>query len=259
MVTNMKNRILICFLLLLIATVAVGCSINTFAAEIYETEPFHSDLVSMVDIPKSLTIPGKVCSVEYESYRVSELTGEKLVTLKVLDTEDGTITIGENREIMSISRVGRLDQIAGLVKNDEKQLKSIVEQGMGELLDFSIYNDFSISKWEWDGTIHLIWQVRKELLCNNKAELVIDDEGNILFFAKTNACPEELKSRFISESERDDVLLEALKIKYPDLHFSKISVESEMLSLYKSRRSLICDVRAVDEDGFAYYEVIVVT
>ena len=97
------------------------------------------------------------------------------------------------------------------------------------------------------------------MLCNNKAELVIDDEGNILFFAKTNACPEELKSRFISESERDDVLLEALKIKYPDLHFSKISVESEMLSLYKSRRSLICDVRAVDEDGFAYYEVIVVT
>ena len=88
---------------------------------------------------------------------------------------------------------------------------------------------------------------------------MLDHEGNITSFSKVDAYSDDLGYSFISNDERDKYIAKVLKERYKEIEFSEIRVTYEILSLYRTKKSLICGVSVVDSQGFSYVEVIVIS
>lgn len=235
-----------------------GCVQKKYRAELLVISEDIKNDNSIGSIPNSIECLGDRYSVEYDSHRFLESTGEKQVTCKVIGTENGKITIDEEGNIVGLKNIGNIGIELNLYMS-ETEIKQVVEKSMSELDDFSKYNSFSIGL-DIDNCLRLSWQVERSLPCAIKARMTIDLEGNIISFFRQNECPEYLNDRFVSIEERDNLLFDAVQSlrSKNDIKVASIEVREELLSLYKSKPALICHVESLDINGFSYLDIIAI-
>lgn len=209
----------------------------------------------------TITINGTEYNVRYTSSVKSVLTNELFDIYEVVDdTSDpgSTITVrattGEITSFTNITPYSDIADSSGLSMNElsDEDIKRLAEQALGETVDFSSYNTFSLIRpISTSSTYHLVWQVKKDMLCNNSIDIHINSEGTIKGFRKTDACPENLTTSFISTAERDRLLEEEIKKNMgrdsPD--GVTYEIESEILSLYNNSPAILYTV-SIHGDGF---------
>ena len=253
LITLMSVYLAICIALLNFS----GCSVKAYAPEIYESDSEISEFPAGEEPRSSVVVFGQKYDIAFSSYKISSYTNERIEKYHLIDNERGSISFDKDGDIVKLSFLGRISNDAFDLESTEDIRKSI-EAELDELADFSVYNDFSLTTWAIDGTLDMKWQVVRDLPCNISVHLVVKKGGEIVTFLKTNACPEHLTKQFISDQVRDELLLQESNSRHTDCSIESISIESEILSLYKGENALLCTVKSVDKDGWSYLDVVVI-
>ena len=171
----------------------------------------------------------------------------------------------ETDEIKSFSFYGTSPYTAiediGNLSDDE--LKTAVEDMLGDLADFSEYNSFSVRRPPdsvgYNTDIKLSWQVRRELPCSIGVDVVVSEDGLIKSFSKANSCPDDLSKSFLTEEERNKLIEKGVckEMGIKKLGNVTYKILSETLTCRKEKNALSYTVEIMDEQGFSH--VIVMT
>lgn len=240
-----------------------GCSSFAFNCEFVDdgNHFFERDPNDPAATRDTITINETEYKVRYTSTMKSEETNELLDYYEVVDDTFTSIavraTTGEVFYFNNITPYPEITDASGLSMNElsDEDIKRLVEQTLGETVDFSSYNTFRLTRPNSSASeYYLVWQVKKDILCNNSVSIYITSEGLIKSFNKTDACPENLTTSFISTAERDRLLEEEIKknMDRDSLDGVTYEIESEILSLYNNSPAVFYTVSIIDEDGFAY-------
>ncbi len=234
-----------------------GCAAQAYTAEIYESDVEINQFPVGVELKSSVCIFGHDYDIDWFYSKISTHTNERIDKYHVVGEEKSTVAFDKNGDIVEFSLLGHISSYI-FAFDSMYSLQMALEAELGDLADFSVYNDFSVEAQNDDGLIFITWQVVRDLPCDICVHLVVEIDGTIVSFSKTNACPDHLTKRFVTEKERDELLFKELRNKHSERNIESISIESEMLSLYKGEDALIYTVKSVDQDGFSYLDIVVI-
>ena len=133
--------------------------------------------------------------------------------------------------------------------------KETVEAMMGDLVDFTQYNVFKLKRPHSSNSYYrLVWQVRRELLCNIFVEVRITSGGLIMSFDKADDCPDDLTRSFVNASRRDELIRDKIKshLGVDSIEEVEYDIVSEVLGYYNNVPAVIYTLGVVDADGFAH-------
>jgi predicted translin family RNA/ssDNA-binding protein len=142
----------------------------------------------------------------------------------------------------------------------ESEIKNAVEKVLSPDIEFQKYNVFSLDRL-FDNSYMLSWQVKRDMLCNIRLDVWIDSDGVIYHLIKTDACPDSLKSSFIDDKIRDNLIWAKIRQQYksfPNGYFN-FSIESATLSEYKKNDAIIYSIKVTDSEGFVELIVMVIS
>ena len=258
---NIRKIIVVLSLLLagaLLLSSLAGCAVSGYAYEIAESDGMtDSGLSEKAGEITSIKINGRDFDVSYDSSKESVFNGERLDVYNV--GQNGKIIVNENGQIRLISGFSPFPGIGDVASLSEDEIKTRIENAIGQSADFSRFNKFSTSVSE-DGSATLVWGLERGILRNVRIEVTVGSDGEITYFSSTDACPEDLQTLSIGNDERDEYLMKCLTEKYGSVSFAKINIVSEVLTLYKSKPAILYVVTGTDSQGFAgYTEPIVIT
>lgn len=249
--------------ILLLSTILVlactGCAnTNVYAAEIVGNSSFEKDVdISTAVIDRTISIGDSAYDVKWSKSVQSELTDELYDIYEVVDSPDefmpGKIKLNaKTGEVVRFSHINPFPDIENIDNLSDGELKSAVEQLIGDMVDFSQYNVFEVSRPTSSASeYNLWWQVKRDLLCNIALEIVISKDGAIETFSKTDACPGNLSRSFVSESERNKLLEDEIcgYLGIKSLENVELEIISETLTYFHNESSVMYAVKIV-RDGF---------
>ena len=164
-------------------------------------------------------------------------------------------------EIVCFSGITPYSKIENIELLSDDELKVAVEQTIGDTVDFSVYNTFTVERYDSElNTYHLVWQLKREMLCNVKLDLYITAEGFIEKYSKTDSCPNSLTRSFVSNSERDTLLENSIceYLNISSIYEIEYEIQSETLSYYKGKSGIIYAVKIIS-DGFVQLIVLAIS
>lgn len=261
---NNANRIRqwFCFILCLLTIIAIctGCAAskttNVFRETQYYTEEYLQDQTL-----RSISIGNTEYSVQYQSSKRSSFD-LKMCHRYTVGSGDpcGTIWVDSAGNWTYFSLLYPFDPIMNIESLSDEEVKAAAETIMGDAVDFSVYNTFSINKIATG--YQLQWQIKRELPCNISLIVYLDSDGAIYSASKNNACPNDLSESFVSIEQRDALIFETLSSralqKGEEFAPAKIKVTTEMLSLYEGNRSILYTVGVTDANGYVSVYPIVI-
>lgn len=259
----MKNKFLqslfvlaLCLGMILSCT---SCAITAYACDIMEDELV--DIVSEKDTSKvhTIQIGHSTYDTQYISSKQSSLTNEifNIYGIKEESSELVRSRIRINSQsgaVVGFSNINPYPQIEKIDDIADEKIKEIVEAMMSDLVDFSQYNEFELKRpHSSNSTYYLVWQVKQELLCNNKVEIYISSDGFIKNFDKTDACPTDLTKSFVTTNTRDNLLEDKIceYLGVETIDGIQYEIQSETLSYYNGSNAIIYVVKVADDDGFS--------
>lgn len=234
-----------------------GCYVRSYAAEYYESQSDNHLQINEGQAVKDVSICKRVFKLSYDHSNISELTAERIDHYNVEDCDNGVIKIDNNGKVISAKNIGVIEHVENIKGLSDIEIKQAVEDLMNTDIDFANYNDFSIVKN--DIGYYLKWFLRKEYVCNSNAQIITDNEGNIIYFSILDAYSDRMTGIDITNEQKMDYINDLLKRKYGETDLSNITIIDECLSLYNSKDSLICTVTFNDQSGFSYQELIVIS
>ncbi len=256
---NLRNSIEILLLSAILVLTCTGCaSTNAYAAEIISNSSFEKDVDSDIEAAnRTITIGNSAYDVKWSQSVRSELTDDLYDIYEVIDSPDkfmpGKIKLDpKTGEVVLFSQINPYPSIKNIDDLSDNELKSAVEQLMGDSVDFSQYNVFKIYRpISADADYSLRWQVKRDILCNIGLKIVISKDGAIKMFGKTDACPNDLSRSFVSESERNKLLEDKIRdhLDIKSLENVEYEILSETLTYYHNENSIMYVVKIMYE-GF---------
>lgn len=263
-----KNRIFLSLILaVMVAACCFGCTSTTYDCRVWDDE--IQEHVYLPDAERDTIIIGaKAFQVSYENstemidgtmchdYSVVlpdiDLPEDPLRQPEIILLDDGTL--------YSFSNIYPFEKIENVDSLTEEELRAAVEELLGDLIDSSIYNAFSVTD---DLGYNLLWSVNRDVPCNIYLRIAINEEGYIEKFAKGEFCAEDFSEPFLKESERDSLIMQALKERYaqkgaviePD-HFE---IYSEMLTCDGANNAMHYWVIVYNKQGFSEMLQVVLT
>lgn len=257
--------ILLCALLVCNCT---GCGTRVYAAQVVDDLSFETAVNNRKpdSSEKMITIGQSMYNAKMTASVKSELTNETYDVYETVNSSDELLRGKIKRdsktgEIKSFYGINPYPKINDIEKLSDDELKSTVEQLIGESVDFTEYNVFSVLRPNSSSfTYDLVWQVERDLLCNIKLEIVITEDGVIEGFFKTDACPDDLSQPFVTTRERNGLLESSIcdYLGIDSIDKIEYEIESETLSYYQGKSSIIYVVRTV-EDGFVQLIVLAIS
>lgn len=243
-----------------------GFTVKAYACEIIDANMLEVRSSNVSAESRVLTIGQSTYTLQYDSSVRSELNNEVFDKYDVTDESsepaNGWIKINaQTGEIAGFSNISPYPRIDGMEEMSDDEIKTAVERMAGELADFSQYNTFTVSRPNSSGSLYyLVWQVRRDIACNIKAEIYVTSDGVIESFSRTDACPEDMSGSFLSDEQRDRLLEEKI-CEY--LHVDQLGgltyeIESETLTYYRNEPAVIYQVSVI-EDGFVQSILLVVS
>lgn len=253
----------ICLGLILSCT---GCALTVYACEVIENGSLEVSTENIVADSQIIKVGPTTYNVKYDSSVKSILTDEVFDIYGVIDESSELIKSrikvnSQTGEVYSFSNITPYQDIINIGELSDDELKAIVEQMMGDWVDFSVYNTFTVSRPHSSNSMYyLVWQVKQELMCNIKLEIYITFDGAIKSFHKTEACPSSLTKSFVTLNERDG-LLETKICEYlgvESLDGIVYEIQSETLSYYNNKSAILYSVKIID-DGFEQLIALVIS
>ncbi len=255
---DLRNSIEILLLSAIFVLTGTGCAgKDAYAAEIISNSSFEKDVDSDIETPdRTITIGNSAYDVKWSKSVRSELTDDLYDIYEVIDSPDkfmpGKIKLDpKTGEVVLFSQITPYPSIKNIEDLSDNELKSAVEQLMGDSVDFSQYNVFKIHRpTPANSDYSLSWQVKRDILCNIGIRIVIKD-GAIKMFGKTDACPNDLSRSFVSESERNKLLEDKIRdhLDIKSLENVEYEITSETLTYYHNKNSIVYVVEIMYE-GF---------
>ncbi len=258
--------------LLIILTICIlvlafgACGSDSYKCEVIRNnfEVLSEDSVS--EKKSTVSIGNISYDVQYDSSTISELNNETYDIYKVVDennnmTEKMIEINSRTNEIVCFSGITPYSKIENIELLSDYELKVAVEQTIGDTVDFSVYNTFTVERYDSElNTYHLVWQLKREMLCNVKLDLYITAEGFIEKYSKTDACPNSLTRSFVSNSERDTLLENSIceYLNISSIYEIEYEIQSETLSYYKGKSGIIYAVKIIS-DGFVQLIVLAIS
>ena len=262
---NLWNSIGIILLSAILVLTCTGCSgTKVYAAEIISNGSFEKDVENnAVTVDRTITINNSEYDVKWSKSVRSEFTDELYDIYEVIDSLDefmpGKIKIDpKTEEIVLFSDINPYPNIENIDDLSDDELKSVVEQLIGDAVDFSQYNVFKVNRpAAFNSEYSLWWQVKRELMCNIGLNIVISKDGAINFFSKTDACPSNLSRSFISEGERDKLLEDEIcrYLCVKSLEDIEYEIISETLTYFHNESSIMYTVEIV-RGGFSQVVIL---
>ena len=257
----MKNKIslsilsiLLCMGLLLSFT---GCALTAYACEVIEDGSFEVSAEKSDADDRVIQIGSSTYSVKYDSSVRSKLTNELFDVYGVVEESSNLIRSkikinSQTGEIYSFSNITPYEKIDDIANLTDEALKVTVEQLMAELVDFSVYNTFEISRPHSSNSVYyLVWQVQQDLMCNIKLEIYISFDGAIKSYHRTDACPNNLTRSFVTTDDRNTLLQNEISeyLGVESLDGIEYEIQTETLSYYDNKEAIIYSVKILN-DGF---------
>lgn len=243
----------------------VGCARGAYICDVVENE--SADFVAGKSRSEDyvIRIGEATFDTQYISSKKSNLTNEIYDVYGIVEGDPCVIrrrisVDAKTGEVVGFSNISPYPQIDNIDKLSDAELKEIVESLMGELADFAQYNEFKADRpHSSDSVYYLLWQVKREALCNIKVEVYITASGSITSFYKADACPDELTKPFVNDTERDRLIEERIKAHpgIDSVEDTVYEIQSEVLTYYNNAPAIIYDVKIV-EDGFAQVICLVI-
>lgn len=248
----------------LVALLLPGRAVKAYACEVIGSDMVEIGASGVHAEDRVLTIGRSAYTLRYASSVRSELTNEVFDLYDVADgsSASGRVEINSRTgEMTGFANISPYPRIDGMGEMSDLEIKAAAERMAGDLVDFSRYDTFTVSRPSFPGGLYyLVWQVQRELACNIKVEMYFTSDGAIESYRKTDACPEELTGPIVSDEQRDR-LLEKKICEYLDVRSLgglEYKIESETLTYYRSRPAVIYQVDII-EDGFVQLILLVIS
>ena len=242
---------------LMILLSCIGCALTVHACDVIENDLVDIDSQNQNDNSCILRIGQSTYDTQYLSSKKSSLTDEIYNVYGIVEESSNLIrsrirTNAKTGAIVGFSNVTPYSNIDNIEKLTDEKLKEVVELMMGDLVDFSKFNEFEIKRPHSSNSVYyLLWQVKRDLLCNIKVEVYITANGLITNFDKTDACPDDLAKSFVNNAERDKLFEQKIiaHLAIDSIKDIKYEIQSEVLSYYKNTPAIIYNVNII-ENGF---------
>ena len=243
-------------LCLLLTFSSASCALSAYACEIVESESVDVFTERMHTDNRTIHIGGTDFNVRYLSSSKSNLKNGISDIYGIVDG-DSVSEIGHIRTdsatdavigFMNVNPYPAIDKIDLL---SDTELKETVEAMMGDLVDFTQYNVFKLKRPHSSNSYYrLVWQVRRELLCNIFVEVRITSGGLIMSFD----CPDDLTRSFVNASRRDELIRDKIKshLGVDSIEEVEYDIVSEVLGYYNNVPAVMYTLGVVDADGFAH-------
>ena len=262
---NLARSLILLIIGVLPAFSFVGCSQHAYACKVIESESI--DVASEKDNTQNyvLQIGQSKYNTIYLSSKKSKLTNDTFDIYGIAE-ESSTLTWkrikvnAKTGEIIGFSNISPLPAIKNINKLSDVELKQAAELTLAELVNFEQYNHFEMTRPDSStSNYYMVWQVKRELMCNIKVEISINSEGSITSFSKTEACPSTATKSFISSHQRDELLEEKIRehLGVDTLDGIEYTIQSEILSYCNNLPAILYSVNIV-EDGFSQLIVLAI-
>jgi len=264
-VAGMKYKMVIAFALLA-ASFCFSRSAVSSPYKVYDSFK-SSSFIRNGEKEELITINNKQYPVRYEDSVISDFKGETIDNYKVnesneiiyprsayikIDSKDGSL--------LSFDGITPYPAIANIKKLTEDEIKNAAEALLYKEIDFTVYNDFSLTYNKSAEQFDLKWQAKYDYVCNISLNLWIDSGGKICSLYLLDGCRKDFTKPFLDDSKRDELLNAKLNeklSKYEDI--SEIKVSSETLSAYKGQDAINYVVEVISDQGLISVYVIVIT
>ena len=237
-----------------------SCALSAYACEIVESESVDIFTERMHTDNRTVHIGVTDFNVRYLSSSKSNLKNGISDIYGIVDG-DSVSEIGHIRTdsatdavigFMNVNPYPAIDKIDLL---SDTELKETVEAMMGDLVDFTQYNVFKLKRPHSSNSYYrLVWQVRREWLCNIFVEVRITSGGLIMSFDKADDCPDDLTRSFVNASRRDELIRDKIKshLGVDSIEEVEYDIVSEVLGYYNNVPAVMYTLGVVDADGFAH-------
>ena len=257
MIKRLVQAINLVIMSLLIVFSSGSCALKVYACEVIENESI--EFVSEKDNSNNhiIQIGQSTYDAQYYSSQKSTLTNEIFDIYEIVEESSDLIKSyiridSESGRIIGFSNINPYPNIDNIDEMSDAELKETVELMMWNLADFTQYNEFKVKRPQSSNShYYLVWQVKREALCNINVQIHITAEGAIKDFSIIDACPPNLTKSFISNAERDKLIQKRIKKHLAVYSLEGITYEiySEILSYYHNTQAIIYQVTIV-ENGF---------
>ena len=248
--------------MLFIVSSFCSCNNAVYACDILENT-YNSNVTFENGSINSIKINGEAFGLRYNKSNISELTGNTIDEYNVISGEFSNSHIhvvrldrntGEMTFFMGITPYDAIENISEL---SETQLKNTVENILKTEYDFSMYNDFEVSRAVIDGQYRLKWQMKSQ---NVSLTVMLSANGVIDCISKTDAYSNAVMTMDISDDERDKVIFD--KLLEENLIDSAYNFDLEILSskqsLYQGKDAIIYVVKLTDTLGFTVVHTLAI-
>ncbi len=263
----MKKWLIGCLIFTLILSI-IGCNHtnSAYSCEIMEPNLHEQEQTITSAPPQDFKIGQSTFTVQLSSKAESVDTHERYDVYAVVDASDTPV----NKTIRVHTETGKMvgfygirpyDKIENIENLSDEELKTIVEQTMGDAVDFSAYNTFRVMRpVSPSGQYCLCWQVKEEIFRDIRVDIHITSDGHIQSFSQTNNCPDDLTVPFLPIEERtrliEDTLCEHLEIK--SIKGIRYKILYETLSYYQGKDAILYQIEVV-KDGFSQIVSLVIS
>lgn len=216
----------------------------------------------------SITIGNCVYQVSYQ-YSISSLLRENDKILghvysvkEHAGALDATIELNADGALQYFSGIIPFENVADHQSMSDVKLKSAVQKilknSLGSLVDFSQYNQCDITRSAHNGgTTRIRWGAEYNGYEQAKhLAVALDQYGNINYFSMSDSCDKNFRRPFVSDSERDALIMSAVEEYYAKEHPTKQLGHFEImgdasLSVIEGKRCVVYSVIVYDSEGWS--------
>ena len=262
--SNLRRVMALLVVVVIMSLLCQGCATTAYACSVLDT----ADTVASAkqnDYIALVKIGDQEYSATYKHTVSSCYTGTRFDEYEVT-TSDGTGCVRYNadtKELVSFRGIAPFERLTEIESMTEAQIKSSVEMLLKDMVDFSVYNQFTLKKINATSAsryaYRLIWQVKREVLCNISVDVSITADGKIEAYCKSDYCPEDLTAPFVTDQERDKLIWDCLQKRFDNFKPYEFRIESQTLTYYEGEEAIIYLLTVLDKEGFATAINIVIT
>ena len=217
------------------------------------------DTITIGNCSYNVSYQYSLCSLLWENDRI---LGHFYSVQEHEGASDAKIELNADGTLQSFDGIVPFESVASHKSMTDKKLKSavqkILEESLGNLVDFDLYNHCEIKRYEFNGGITRIYwnsQYNGNEQANNLS-VALDQYGNINFFYMSNSCDKDFRRPFFSSSEQVALIRAALEEYYENEHPSKQLGRFEILgsgalSVIEGKRCVVYAVTVYDSEGWS--------
>lgn len=263
---------LVTLFLFILSFCLLGCSIGHRCdhpagvdSVIWEESPFPKK--------KSVSIGNNHYLVTYDCSQISSSTREISDTYRIFMQPTASqsrfpvqsITLERDTgRVVGFRSITPFPAIENAASRQDGELQAIAELYLRELVDFTQFNSFSVTREEApnEGELKLYWTYKKDGVTYDRGcRIRLDADGKIYSFELREICPRDLSPTFLSEKRQIRLLEKKIckLVDEPSIRYCHYEIKNKTLTLEGGKPAMIYYFHATDRDGFGWLYIMAIS